>query len=101
MYELPGPSQGQGQCQRQRHVDPSPLSDRERAVLLQLAKGAINKQIAHDLALSLSIVRAQLRNIYGKLGVANRAQAVLIATDRGWLSAVDWARASTGASISR
>jgi len=96
MYELPGPSQGQ--CQRQRHVDPSPLSGRERAVLLQLAKGAINKQIAHDLAVSLSVVRALLRNIYGKLGVANRAQAVLIATDRGWLSAVDWARASTGAS---
>jgi len=84
MYTLAGSSE------RQRHVDPNPLSGREPAVLQQLARGSIYKQIAHDLGISASTVRTELHNIYGKLGVANRAQAVLIAHERGWLSALDW-----------
>ena len=43
------------------------------------------KQIAHELTLSTSTVRTHLHNIYGKLGAVDRAQAVLIATERGWL----------------
>ena len=38
-----------------------------------------------ELALSTSTVRTHLHNIYGKLGAVDRAQAVLIATERGWL----------------
>jgi putative nucleotidyltransferase with HDIG domain len=80
MYELPS-STGQ----RQRHVDPSPLSVRELGVLQRLAEGKVYKQIAHELTLSTSTVRTHLHNIYGKLGAVDRAQAVLIATERGWL----------------
>jgi HD-like signal output (HDOD) protein/DNA-binding CsgD family transcriptional regulator len=80
MYELPS-SAGQ----RQRHVDPSPLSGRELGVLQRLAEGKVYKQIAHELTLSTSTVRTHLHNIYGKLGAVDRAQAVLIATERGWL----------------
>jgi putative nucleotidyltransferase with HDIG domain len=80
MYELPNPSKG-----RQRHVDPCPLSARELSVLQRLAEGKVYKQIAHDLSLSTSTVRTHLHNIYGKLGAVDRAQAVLIATERGWL----------------
>jgi DNA-binding NarL/FixJ family response regulator len=80
MYELPS-SGGQ----RQRHVDPCPLSGRELGVLQRLAEGKVYKQIAHELALSTSTVRTHLHNIYGKLGAVDRAQAVLIATERGWL----------------
>jgi len=40
---------------------------------------------AHELTLSTSTVRTHLHNIYGKLGAVDRAQAVLIATERGWL----------------
>jgi len=80
MYELPS-SAGQ----RQRHVDPSPLSVRELGVLQRLAEGKVYKQIAHELTLSTSTVRTHLHNIYGKLGAVDRAQAVLIATERGWL----------------
>lgn len=80
MYELPSTT-----GQRQRHVDPSPLSGRELGVLQRLAEGKVYKQIAHELTLSTSTVRTHLHNIYGKLGAVDRAQAVLIATERGWL----------------
>ena len=80
MYELPSSA-----SQRQRHVDPCPLSGRELGVLQRLAEGKVYKQIAHELTLSTSTVRTHLHNIYGKLGAVDRAQAVLIATERGWL----------------
>jgi putative nucleotidyltransferase with HDIG domain len=80
MYELPS-SQGQ----RQRMVDPCPLSGRELGVLQRLSEGKVYKQIAHELTLSTSTVRTHLHNIYGKLGAVDRAQAVLMATERGWL----------------
>jgi HD-like signal output (HDOD) protein/DNA-binding CsgD family transcriptional regulator len=80
LYELPTVT-----GQRQRHVDPSPLSVRELGVLQRLAEGKVYKQIAHELTLSTSTVRTHLHNIYGKLGAVDRAQAVLIATERGWL----------------
>ena len=54
-------------------------------VLQRLAEGKVYKQIAHELTLSTSTVRTHLHNIYGKLGAVDRAQAVLIATERGWL----------------
>jgi HD-like signal output (HDOD) protein/DNA-binding CsgD family transcriptional regulator len=80
MYELPSAG-----APRQRHVDPCPLSGRELGVLQRLAEGKVYKQIAHELTLSTSTVRTHLHNIYGKLGAVDRAQAVLIATERGWL----------------
>jgi putative nucleotidyltransferase with HDIG domain len=80
MGELPGPT-----SVRRRHVDPCPLSARELGVLQRLAEGKVYKQIAHELMLSTSTVRTHLHNIYGKLGAVDRAQAVLIATERGWL----------------
>src|SRR6478609_7695306 len=80
MYELPS-----SPSQRRRHIDPCPLSGRELGVLQRLAEGKVYKQIAHELTLSTSTVRTHLHNIYGKLGAVDRAQAVLIATERGWL----------------
>jgi putative nucleotidyltransferase with HDIG domain len=84
MCELAGPNQPP----RQRHIDPSPLSGRELEILQQLATGRVYKRIACDLALSASTVRSHLQHIYRKLGVVNRTQAVLIANQRGWLSAL-------------
>ena len=80
LYDLPYPS-----SQRPRSVEPCPLSNRELEVLKRLAKGFVYKQIAHELSLSTSTVRTHLHNIYGKLGAVDRAQAVLHATERGWL----------------
>jgi putative nucleotidyltransferase with HDIG domain len=80
MYDLPNPVVG-----RQRQIDPCPLSARESDVLKRLAEGKVYKQIAAELGLSTSTVRTHLHNVYGKLGAVDRAQAVLIATERGWL----------------
>ncbi len=81
MYELPI-SIG---SERPRQVDPCPMSTREVDVLKRLAKGMVYKQIASELGLSTSTVRTHLHNVYGKLGAMDRAQAVLIATERGWI----------------
>jgi putative nucleotidyltransferase with HDIG domain len=80
LYQLPYETQ-----QRPRSVEPCPLSTRELEVLKRLAQGMVYKQIAHELSLSTSTVRTHLHNIYGKLGAVDRAQAVLTATERGWL----------------
>jgi putative nucleotidyltransferase with HDIG domain len=80
MYELPYPTGGQ-----RRQIDPCPLSARELDVLKHLAEGKVYKQIALDLSLSTSTVRTHLHNTYAKLGAVDRAQAVLLATQRGWL----------------
>lgn len=81
MYDLPHVGNGT----RQRALDPCPLSARETEVLKRLGEGKVYKQIAHELDLSTSTVRTHLHNIYGKLGAVDRAQAVLIATERGWI----------------
>jgi len=80
MYELPYPQDGQ-----RRQIDPCPLSAREVEVLRRLAEGKVYKQIALELSLSTSTVRTHLHNTYAKLGAVDRAQAVLLATQRGWL----------------
>ena len=81
MYDLPLPSSGG----RPRQIDPCPLSTREVEVLRRLARGMVYKQIAAELSLSTSTVRTHLHNVYGKLGAMDRAQAVLMATERGWI----------------
>ena len=81
MYELPLPTTGG----RPRQIDPCPMSSREIDVLRRLARGMVYKQIASELGLSTSTVRTHLHNVYGKLGAMDRAQAVLIATERGWI----------------
>ncbi len=80
MYELPYSSRS-----APRRTEPSPLSARETEVLRRLAQGKVYKQIAFELSLSTSTVRTHLHNTYAKLGAVDRAQAVLLATERGWL----------------
>jgi putative nucleotidyltransferase with HDIG domain len=70
---------------RQRRAEPSPLSPRETEALRGLAEGKVYKAIAHDQGLSTSTVRTHLHNVYSKLGVLDRAQAVLRATEMGWI----------------
>ena len=70
---------------QRRRAAPSPLSNRETAVLRALAEGKQYKQIAHDVGVSPSTVRTHLHNIYAKLGVGDRAQAVLRATEMAWV----------------
>jgi len=62
-----------------------PLSERELEVLGCLAEGLSNREIAHKLHISLPTVKSHTRNIYGKLDVHNRKQAVSRAETLGIL----------------
>jgi LuxR family maltose regulon positive regulatory protein len=62
-----------------------PLSERELDVLQLIAQGLTNPEIASKLYLSLNTVKAHTRNIYGKLEVNNRTQAVAKARSLGVL----------------
>jgi putative nucleotidyltransferase with HDIG domain len=68
-----------------RRAEPTPLSDRETAVLRLLAEGKVYKVIATEIGLAVSTVRTHLHNIYAKMDVGDRAQAVLKATEMGWI----------------
>jgi LuxR family maltose regulon positive regulatory protein len=62
-----------------------PLSDRELEVLKLIAAGLSNREIAQRLFLSISTVKVHIYNLYGKLGVHSRTQAVHRATALGIL----------------
>ena len=62
-----------------------PLSERELEILELIALGLSNQQIAMRLVLSLATVKWHASNIYGKLGVGNRNQAVVKARELGLL----------------
>ncbi len=62
-----------------------PLSDRELEVLQLIAEGLTNKEVGSRLYLTLNTVKAHTRNIYSKLGVNSRIQAVARARDLGVL----------------
>ncbi|WP_046214088.1 response regulator [Paenibacillus wulumuqiensis] len=59
------------------------LSDKEKIVLQAIAYGHRSKDIAFDMGISERTVKAHLTNIYNKLGVDSRAQAVAIAMEQG------------------
>ena len=62
-----------------------PLTNRESEVLAIAARGLSNKMIARELSLSDRTVQVHLSNIFGKLGVASRTEAVITALQRGLL----------------
>jgi DNA-binding NarL/FixJ family response regulator len=61
---------------------PGPLSERETEVLVLLAQGLTNRQIAESLFLSPETVKTYVSRLYAKLGVTNRASAVVWAMER-------------------
>jgi len=63
----------------------NPLSDREQQVLRLAADGRSAAAIAAEVFLSAGTVRNHLSAAIGKTGAGNRAQAVRIALDKGWI----------------
>ena len=64
-------------------AEPQLLSDRELEVLRLMASGAANKQIASDLTISESTVKTHVTNIFQKLDVNHRTEAVTKAMSKG------------------
>jgi len=62
---------------------PPPLTDRECEMLVLLANGISNKGIANRLFVSENTVKFHLKNIYAKLSVTSRVQAVSVARQMG------------------
>ena len=62
-----------------------PLNDREMQVLRLIAAGLSDRQIAEELYLSVNTVKWHNRQVYGKLGVSRRGQAVARAQELGLL----------------
>ncbi|MCM2411947.1 response regulator transcription factor [Streptomyces sp. RKAG290] len=63
----------------------SPLTDREREVLRTAADGSTNAEIAASLHLSQGTVRNYLSTAIQKMAARNRAEAVRMAREKGWL----------------
>ncbi|NJM07447.1 response regulator transcription factor [Candidatus Gracilibacteria bacterium] len=67
------------------HPAAEPLTAREREVLRLIAEGLSNQELAARLHLSPQTVKVHTRNIYSKLGVTSRTQAVARGRDLGFL----------------
>jgi two-component system, NarL family, response regulator len=59
------------------------LSDRELEVLRLMSAGKTNQQMCNELNISESTIKFHINNIFSKLGVSDRTQAVVIAIKRG------------------
>ena len=66
-------------------ADMPELSQREREVLRHLAEGLSNKQLARVLSVSENTVKTHLANLYAKLGVGRRTEALAAARRNGLL----------------
>lgn len=66
--------------------DFEPLQTRETVVLKLAAQGMSNKEIARELSISERTVQTHLLNVFRKLGVNSRTQAVLYALRKGWIT---------------
>ena len=61
------------------------ITDRELEVLVLVARGLSNRQIASSLVLSEATVKRHLANLYSKIGVGSRSEAVRTALDEQWI----------------
>ena len=69
-----------------RGLERAPLSDREKQVLISLAWGHSNKEIAAELDLSVKTVETYKVRVAEKLGLRSRTEMVQYAVRQGWLT---------------
>ncbi|GAA1989265.1 response regulator transcription factor [Nocardiopsis rhodophaea] len=61
------------------------LSDRERDVLIAIARGMSNAEVGRELGMREATVKAHVSRILSKLAMTNRVQAAILAHDAGWV----------------
>lgn len=81
-YGVRMPSGGERKTEEQ-------LSDRELEVLKLAAKGMSNRDIAEELFLTVRTVKAHLSNIFNKMDVASRTEAIVKGVREGWFTLDD------------
>lgn len=74
---------------RKKRKSPDMLTDREMEVLRMVTRGSSNKDIADKLCLSVRTVQGHLANIFDKLKVSSRTEAVVRALKEGWVTLDD------------
>lgn len=65
------------------HAADEQLSEREMEILRLVAEGCANKEIAWRLSITEQTVKAHLKSVFSKLGVADRTHAITVASRRG------------------
>ncbi|MEM7798475.1 MAG: LuxR C-terminal-related transcriptional regulator [Chloroflexota bacterium] len=80
------PSDASADGEQPTSVSESPLSERELEILSLVSKGMSNKEIGQTLFLTTGTTKWYLNQIYQKLSVRNRSQAVDVARASGWIS---------------
>jgi DNA-binding NarL/FixJ family response regulator len=73
-----------GQFEQFGQGDTRPFTPRERQILRGVFSGKSNKEIAHDMNISESLVKAVLQQLFAKTGVRTRSQLVRTAIERHW-----------------
>lgn len=61
------------------------MTDREKEILRQVRQGSTSRDIAQQLGISERTVKFHLANVFRKLKVKNRTEAVALAVENGWL----------------
>jgi DNA-binding NarL/FixJ family response regulator len=74
-----------GLLERMGEGPPGTLSERETEILVLAARGLSNHQIATQLHLSEATVKRHLANVYGKMAVGSRSEAVRMALTHQWI----------------
>ena len=71
------------------HAALDELTERELEVLRMAAKGMSNREIAQELTISVRTVQTHLTNIFNKMGVGSRTEAVVHALRKNWITLED------------
>jgi len=75
--------------QRRQENPLAQLTDRELEVLKLAARGMSNREIALELTISVRTVQTHLGNIFNKIGVSSRIEAVMYGLRKGWITLED------------